>query len=88
VPAPSPQELKRLVQRIAERIGRSLERSGLITRDIENAYLAFDPAEEAPINGLLGASTTYRIATQASAATPRPTRGPEGIYFANAAGGA
>jgi hypothetical protein len=51
------------VQRIAERIGRSLERAGLITRGIENAYLAFDPAEEAPINGLLGASITYRIAT-------------------------
>jgi hypothetical protein len=38
-------ELQGLVQRIAERIGRSLERSGLITRDIENAYLAFDPGE-------------------------------------------
>src|SRR5690606_21235675 len=38
VPAPTTEELKRLVQRIAERIGRSLERSGLITRDIENAY--------------------------------------------------
>ena len=57
-------ELKRLVQRIAERIGRSRERSGLITRDIENTYLAFDPGEEAPINGLLGASITYRIATR------------------------
>src|SRR5690606_22693791 len=34
VPAPSEAELRRLVQRIAERIGRSLERSGLITRDI------------------------------------------------------
>jgi hypothetical protein len=32
-------------------------------RDIENAYLAFDPGEEAPINALLGASITYRIAT-------------------------
>ena len=63
VPAPSAQELTGLVQRIAERIGRSLERSGLITRDIENAYLSFDPAEEAPINGLLGSSITYRIAT-------------------------
>jgi ribosomal protein S27E len=63
VPAPSSAELQGLVQRIAERIGRSLERSGLITRDIENAYLAFDPAEEAPINGLLGASITYRVAT-------------------------
>jgi len=63
VPAPSTEELKRLVQRIAARIGRSLERSGLITRDIENAYLAFDPSEEAPIHGLLGSSITYRIAT-------------------------
>jgi hypothetical protein len=63
LPAPSSEELQALVQRIAERIGRSLERSGLITRDIENAYLAFDPTEEAPINSLLGASITYRIAT-------------------------
>ncbi len=45
-PAPSAGELQQLVQRIATRIGRSLERAGLITRDIENAYLAFDPAEE------------------------------------------
>ncbi|MGB5346121.1 MAG: IS91 family transposase, partial [Woeseia sp.] len=44
VASPSTEELKGLVQRIAERIGRSLERSGLITRDIDNAYLAFDPA--------------------------------------------
>lgn len=51
------------MQRIAERIGRALERSGLITRDIENAYLAFDPAEERTIHALLGASITYRIAT-------------------------
>ena len=63
VPSPSTEELNALVQRIAERIGRSLERSGLITRDIENAYLAFDPGEEPPIHGLLGASITYRIAT-------------------------
>lgn len=63
VQAPSTEELKRLVQRIAERIGRSLERSGLITRDIDNAYLAFDPAEESPMHGLLGSSITYRIAT-------------------------
>jgi hypothetical protein len=63
VPAPTSAELNRLVQRIAERIGRSLEGSGLIARDIENAYLTFDPAEEAPINSLLGVSITYRIAT-------------------------
>ena len=58
VPSPSTEELKGLVQRIAERIGRSLERSGLITRDIDTAYLAFDPNEEASIHGLLGSSIT------------------------------
>ena len=63
VPSPSTEELNGLVQRIAERIGRSLERSGLIERDIDTAYLAFDPSEEAPIHGLLGSSITYRIAT-------------------------
>jgi hypothetical protein len=36
VPSPSAEDLTWLVQRIAQRIGRSLERSGLITRDIEN----------------------------------------------------
>jgi hypothetical protein len=63
VPASSAGELQRLVQRIAERVGRSLERSGLITRDIKNAYLAFDPGQEPSINGLLGAPITYPIAT-------------------------
>lgn len=38
-------EFKQLVQRIAERIGYSLKRSGLITRDVNNAYLAFERAQ-------------------------------------------
>ena len=63
VPAPSRAALEGLVQTIAERVGRSLEHAGLITRDIENAYLAFDPSEETPIHSLLGHSITYRIAT-------------------------
>ena len=42
---------------------RLAQRSGLIIRGIENAYLAFDPSEEAPIHGLLGHSITYRVAT-------------------------
>ena len=63
VSGPGAAELEALVQTIAERIGRSLERAGLITRAIENGYLAFDPAEEGPIHGLLGYSITYRIAT-------------------------
>ena len=31
--------------------------------DIDNAYLAFDPGEQAPSDGLLGSSITCRIAT-------------------------
>jgi hypothetical protein len=62
VPAPSAGELRQLVQCIAIRIGRSLERAGLITRDIENEYLDFDPGEESPMHGLRGSSITYRIA--------------------------
>ena len=50
VSAPSRAALEGLVQTIAERTGRSLERAGLIARDIENAYLAFDPSEETPIH--------------------------------------
>lgn len=60
VPAPTTEELKGLVQRIAGRIGRSLERSGLITRDIDNAYLAFDTTEESPIlSDYDGVSTSF-----------------------------
>ena len=44
VPAPSAALLQGLVQRIAERIGRKLERRGLIERGMENAWLASDGA--------------------------------------------
>jgi hypothetical protein len=47
-----------------------IQQAGLLTRDMENAYLAFDPTEEAPINGLFGYSITYRVATGPS---NRPT---------------
>lgn len=66
VPAPSPAELQGLVQTIAERIGRSFERSRLITRDIENCYLAFDPSDEAPIKtlpGMLSLRYSYSVFT-------------------------
>lgn len=42
VPAPTGVELQALVQKIAERIGNTLERRRLIERDIENAWLADD----------------------------------------------
>jgi hypothetical protein len=61
VAAPGLTELQMLVQRIAARIGRVLERRGLIERDIENAWLAAG-AEPGPLDDLIGHSITYRIA--------------------------
>ena len=39
VPAPTCAELQCLVQQIAERIGRLLEKRGLVERDMESAWL-------------------------------------------------
>jgi hypothetical protein len=64
VEPPSAAELEGVLDRIAARIGERLERQGLITRDCENTYLAFDPAESGgPLQDLIGHSITYRIAT-------------------------
>ena len=46
---------------IAGRIGRALERRGLVERDLENAWLATD-TQAGPLDDLLGHSITYRIA--------------------------
>jgi len=62
VKAPSRAELARLTQILAQRIGRYLERQGLLERDAENSYLAGDALESAPMEQLLGSSVTYRIA--------------------------
>ena len=75
----STEEPKGLVQRIAARIGRSLERAGLISRDIENAYFAFDPGEEAPIHAARGFDHVPdrdgpERADRADGALPPPTR--------------
>jgi hypothetical protein len=61
VPAPTGTELQSLVQRITERVGRVLEKRGLIERDIESAWLA-ENAEPGPLDDLIGHSITYRIA--------------------------
>jgi hypothetical protein len=62
VKAPSGAELTRLTQTLARRIGRHLERQGLLERDAENSYLAGDGLETGPMEQLLGSSITYRIA--------------------------
>ena len=62
VKAPTSAELAQLAHTIAQRIGRFLERQGLLERDVENSYLASDAVDEDPMTQLLGHSITYRIA--------------------------
>ncbi len=59
---PGEAELKTLVERLAERVGRALERRGVLVRDAESTYLELDPAAGGPIDDLLGHSITYRVA--------------------------
>ena len=47
---------------LARRIGRHLERQGLLERDADNSHLAGDGLETGPMEQLLGSSITYRIA--------------------------
>jgi hypothetical protein len=62
VKAPDRAELEQLVHTISERTGRYLERQGLLVCDMDNSYLALEPAEETGLEGVLGSSITYRIA--------------------------
>jgi Putative transposase len=62
VAAPTSAELEALLRRITERIGRHLERRGLLVRDAENAWLEAAPGEDSVFEELLGNSITYRIA--------------------------
>ena len=62
VRAPSSAERDRLTQTLVQRIGRHLERQGLLERDAENSYPAGDGLEAGPLDQILGLSITYRIA--------------------------
>ncbi len=62
VKAPTSAELVGLTQTLARRIGRFLERHGLLESDAENSYLASDNPEAGSMEQLLGSSITYRIA--------------------------
>ncbi len=62
VKAPTSAELTQLARTIAHRIGRFLERQGLLERDAENSYLAGEGVDEGPMDPLWGHSITYRIA--------------------------
>ena len=62
VPPPTAATLEKLVRGISERVGRTLERQGLLVRDFENSFLTLDSAEVSGFDDLLGHSITYRIA--------------------------
>ena len=65
VKAPTRDELTQLTHTIAHRVGRYLERRGLLERDTGNSYLtaqAMDTPDDDPSHHLLGLSITYRIA--------------------------
>ena len=59
---PTSAQLTQLVHTIARRVGRLLEREGLLERDTEQLDLGEAPDEEDPIPDLVGHSITYRIA--------------------------
>ncbi|MDN5938380.1 MAG: IS91 family transposase [Salinisphaera sp.] len=62
VKAPLSAELTGLADTIARRVGRYLERQGLLERDAESSWLSGDTGEDGPMGTLRGHSITYRIA--------------------------
>jgi hypothetical protein len=62
VKAPTSAGVTHLTHTLAHRIGRFLERQGLLERDAENNYFAADAVDEDSMAQLLGHSITYRIA--------------------------
>ncbi len=98
VSAPFKAELEVLVRQISERVGRHLERKGLLERDLESSWLTLDPTDEDDgMNALQGHSITYRIAVgpragqkaftlQTLPALPEHSDGGEPPYVANSDG--
>ena len=62
VKAPAREELTQLAHTIAHRVGRFLERQGLLERDADYSWLTGEAVDEGPMDRLLGHSITYRIA--------------------------
>ncbi len=64
--------LTQLAETIARRVGRYLERQGLLERDAENSYLASGAIPDDPMAQLLGHSITYRVAVGPQAGRTLP----------------
>jgi len=62
VRSPGAGELQALVQRLAEGIGRLLEKRGLIERDAEHGWLSGEPVQAGSLDELIGHCITWRIA--------------------------
>jgi hypothetical protein len=62
VPPPAVAAFEKLVHLISQRVGRTLERQGLLVRDVENSFLSLDSADASGFDDLLDHSVTYRIA--------------------------
>ena len=62
VKAPTSAELTQLTHTIAHRVGRFLERQGLLERDTENRYLSGEAMEAGPLDELFGHSMMCREA--------------------------
>ena len=62
VPPPTKMELESVLECITIRIGRHLERCGLLVRDAESSHLSREPGEDAGLEALQSHSIGYRIA--------------------------
>ena len=62
VKPPTPDDLDTITHTIAKRVSRFLERAGYLYRDAESEYLDLVPDEEDAMQGIIGASITYRLA--------------------------
>ena len=62
IKTPNKDELEDLVQLISQRVGRCLERQGLLKQDTESAWLELELADGTDaMPHLLGSSVSYRI---------------------------
>ncbi|MFQ5645019.1 MAG: transposase, partial [Thiogranum sp.] len=62
VKPPSREDLDIITHTVATRIARYLEKAGYLVRDPEHEYLDLMPDEDDAMNGIVGASITYRLA--------------------------
>ena len=81
VRAPTTTELAELTHTIAERVGRFLQRQGLLECDGEQRFLAAEAVEEGAMDQLIGHSITYRIAVAPQAARCSPSHSPYQSIF-------